>query len=112
MSQEQSTNSFDAFAEQFENDVVSFVRIVLDVGDDEFDAAGKQIRGIYPDQLELLEAYNRKDRRIAKRSGHGPGRSMSSSSKQTTCDPVAAWKQALSLSPIAPSPEATMISNP
>jgi phage terminase large subunit len=75
------TNQFDAFAEEFENDVVSFVRIVLGVGDDVFvtlpDGSRKQVAGIWADQLELLEAYNRKDRRIAKRSGHGPGKTTS-----------------------------------
>jgi phage terminase large subunit len=53
------------------------VRIVLGIGDDVFDADGKQTSGIYPDQLELLEAYARRDRRIAKRSGHGPGKTAS-----------------------------------
>lgn len=31
----------------------------------------------YPDQLELLEAYRRRDRRIAKRTGHRVGKSTS-----------------------------------
>ena len=44
--------------------VVAFVREVLGVEP-------------FPDQLELLEAYNRRDRRIAKRSGHGPGKTTS-----------------------------------
>lgn len=59
-----SIEAYDKFAEQFENDVVSFVRIVFEVEP-------------WPDQLELLEAYNRRDRRIAKRSGHGPGKTAS-----------------------------------
>lgn len=60
----QQANSWLEFLEAYENDVVSFVRNVFGVEP-------------YPDQLEILEAYNRRDRRIAKRSGHGPGKTTS-----------------------------------
>ena len=57
------------------------VRYVFGVGEDVFanvEGRGRiQVQGIYPDQLELLEAYQRGDRRIAKRSGHGPGKTTS-----------------------------------
>lgn len=61
MSEQANQSSWLEFFDAYENDVVSFVRNVFNVEP-------------YPDQLELLEAYNRKDRRIAKRSGHGPGK--------------------------------------
>ncbi len=54
-------NPYLAFLRQFEKDPVSFVRIVFDTEP-------------FPDQLELLEAYGRRERRIAKRSGHGVGK--------------------------------------
>lgn len=54
-------NLFEEFLARYENDPVLFVREVL--GADP-----------YPDQLEMLEAYGRRDRRISKRSGHGPGK--------------------------------------
>lgn len=56
-----ATTEFDLFADQFENDPVGFVRHVFGIEP-------------YEDQIELLEAYRRRDRRIAKRSGHGPGK--------------------------------------
>lgn len=54
-------NPFLDFAARYENDPVLFVREVLGAEP-------------YADQLELLEAYGRRDRRIAKRSGHGVGK--------------------------------------
>jgi phage terminase large subunit len=36
--------------------------------------ADKRGQGPFPDQVELFRAYDRKDRRIAKRSGHGVGK--------------------------------------
>jgi len=57
-------NPFAEFLARYENDPVLFVREVL--GGEPF-----------PDQLELLEAYGRRDRRIAKRSGHGVGKTTS-----------------------------------
>lgn len=54
----------DEFVDRYRDDPVLFVREVL--GADP-----------YPDQLELLEAYARRDRRITKRSGHGPGKTTS-----------------------------------
>lgn len=52
---------FDEFLARYAGNSVLFVREVL--GADP-----------YPDQLEMLEAYDRGDRNIAKRSGHGPGK--------------------------------------
>lgn len=54
-------NPFIEFLDRYADDPVLFVREVL--GADPF-----------PDQLELLEAYARRERRIAKRSGHGVGK--------------------------------------
>lgn len=70
---------------RYRGDPVLFVREVLGVGDDIFavvvdgEFAGQkiQVQGIFPNQLELLEAYGRRDRRIAKKSGHGTGKSTS-----------------------------------
>jgi phage terminase large subunit len=70
-------NRWQAFLDQYEDDAELFVREVLGVGEDAFDENGRQIAGIYPDQLELLQAYSRRDRRIAKRSGHGVGKTTS-----------------------------------
>lgn len=49
------------FCRRYDNDPVLFVREVFGVNP-------------YPDQIELLEAYRRRDRRISKRSGHGVGK--------------------------------------
>ncbi len=54
-------NPFDEFLERYADNPVLFVQEVL--GADPF-----------PDQIELLEAYGRRERRIAKRSGHGVGK--------------------------------------
>lgn len=58
---EPQKNPYRDFLAQFEDDIVSFVRVVFEVEP-------------YPDQIEMLEAYQRGDRQIAKRSGHGPGK--------------------------------------
>lgn len=55
-------NPFVAFIERYGPDPVAFVREVVG-------------REPYPDQIEILEAYARGERRIAKRSGHGVGKS-------------------------------------
>lgn len=55
-------NPFVEFVARYGPDPVAFVREVI----------GKEP---WPDQLELLEAYARGERRIAKRSGHGVGKS-------------------------------------
>lgn len=52
------------FVLRYRNDPVLMVREVF----------GKEP---YPDQIELLEAYRRRDRRIAKRTGHRVGKSTS-----------------------------------
>jgi hypothetical protein len=57
-----SQNPFVEFVRTYQDNVVGFVREVL----------GKTP---YPDQLALLEAYQRGERRISKRSGHGVGKS-------------------------------------
>lgn len=57
-------NPFLEFLDLYADNPVLFVREVL--GGDPF-----------PDQVELLEAYGRRDRRIAKRSGHGVGKTTS-----------------------------------
>jgi phage terminase large subunit len=54
-------NLFEEFLDRYENDPVLFVREVYGAEP-------------YPDQLEMLEAYARRERRISKRSGHGPGK--------------------------------------
>lgn len=54
-------NPWQAFVRRYAKDPVLFVREV-------FSATP------YPDQVELLEAYRRGDRRISKRSGHGVGK--------------------------------------
>ena len=61
MTAPQPANLFDTFLARYAGDAALFVREVL--GADPF-----------PDQLELLEAYTRRDRRISKRSGHGVGK--------------------------------------
>ena len=62
------------FLDRYAGNPVLFVREVLGVGPDVFDAAGKQTSGIFPNQLELLEAYGSGARRITKRTGHGVGK--------------------------------------
>ncbi len=64
MSQAVQTNPFIEFVEKYRDDPVRFVREVI----------GKEP---YPDQIQLLEAYRRRDRRIAKRTGHRVGKSTS-----------------------------------
>jgi hypothetical protein len=54
-------NPWLKFCRLYDNDPVLFVREVFGVNP-------------YPDQIELLEAYRRRDRRISKRSGHGVGK--------------------------------------
>lgn len=54
-------NLFQVFLDKYADDPVLYVREVL--GADP-----------YPDQVELLEAYGRRKRRIAKRTGHGVGK--------------------------------------
>jgi phage terminase large subunit len=49
------------FCRRYDDNPVLFVREVFGVKP-------------YPDQIELLEAYRRRDRRISKRSGHGVGK--------------------------------------
>jgi hypothetical protein len=49
------------FFDRYENDSVLFVREVFGIEP-------------YPDQIDMLRAYDRRDRRISKRSGHGPGK--------------------------------------
>lgn len=61
---DQQLQGWLAFAEAYEDDAEAFVREVFEV--EPFD-----------DQLEIIDAYNRRDRRIAKRSGHGPGKTTS-----------------------------------
>ncbi len=58
------SNPLLEFVRQYAGDSVAFVREVV----------GKEP---YPDQIELLRAYDRRDRRIAKRTGHGVGKSTS-----------------------------------
>lgn len=67
-------NPFTEFLATYQNDPELFVREVLGVGPDVFDDAGQQIGGIFPNQLEVLRAYGRRSRRIAKKSGHGVGK--------------------------------------
>lgn len=57
-------NPFEEARIRYRKDPVLFVREVFGVDP-------------YPDQIELLEAYARRDKRIAKRSGHGPGKTAS-----------------------------------
>lgn len=59
-----AVNPFVEFIARYGNDPVLMVREVF----------GKEP---YPDQIELLEAYRRRDRRIAKRTGHRVGKSTS-----------------------------------
>ncbi len=54
-------NPFEEARERYQNDSVLFVQEVFGVDP-------------YPDQVELLRAYDRREKRIAKRSGHGPGK--------------------------------------
>lgn len=58
------SNPFQEFLDRYADDPVAFVREVVG-------------REPYPDQVELLEAYGRRCRRIAKRTGHGVGKSTS-----------------------------------
>jgi phage terminase large subunit len=58
---DQPANPWQTFVKRYANNPVLFVREVF--GADP-----------YPDQVELLEAYRRGDRRISKRSGHGVGK--------------------------------------
>lgn len=75
-------NPVDEFLSTYEDNPELFVREVLGVGDDVYvqvkdgDLSGRrlQVGGIFPNQHELLEAYGRRDRRIAKKSGHGVGK--------------------------------------
>lgn len=60
----QVQNPFEEFLAKYAGDSVAFVREVVG-------------REPYPDQIELLRAYDRRDRRIAKRTGHGVGKSTS-----------------------------------
>lgn len=62
MTAPKTENPFDEFVRRYAQDSVSFVREII----------GKEP---YADQLELLRAYDRGERRIAKRSGHGVGKS-------------------------------------
>jgi phage terminase large subunit len=55
-------NPFREWLRMYGPDSVRFVREVI----------GKEP---YPDQIDLLRAYDRRDRRIAKRTGHGVGKS-------------------------------------
>lgn len=55
-------NPFHDFVRQYQHDSVAFVREVIGVEP-------------YPDQIALLRAYDRGERQIAKRSGHGVGKS-------------------------------------
>lgn len=57
----QPPNPWLEFCRRYDNNPVLFVREVFGVNP-------------YPDQVELLEAYRRRDRRISKRSGHGVGK--------------------------------------
>lgn len=66
-------NPFVEFAQRYQSDPVLFVREVLGVGEDRFEN-GKQVGGIFPNQLEILVAYGKRHRRIAKKSGHGVGK--------------------------------------
>lgn len=59
-----TANLFQDFLDQYADAPVAFVREVVG-------------RDPYQDQIELLEAYGRRDRRIAKRTGHGVGKSTS-----------------------------------
>jgi phage terminase large subunit len=54
-------NPWLEFCRRYDENPVLFVREVFGVKP-------------YPDQIELLEAYRRRDRRISKRSGHGVGK--------------------------------------
>lgn len=75
-------NPFVEFFTRYRSDPVLFVREVLGVGEDVFaevksgELAGRrlQLQGIFPNQLELLDAYAKRARRIAKKSGHGVGK--------------------------------------
>jgi hypothetical protein len=77
----EATNPFLEFMDRYAGDTELFIREVLGVGEDVFaevEGRGRiQVQGIYPDQLELIDAYNRRERRISKRSGHGPGKTTS-----------------------------------
>lgn len=57
-----SANPFLEFLERYRDDPEAFVREVIG-------------RNPYPDQVEILDAYRRGVRQIAKRSGHGVGKS-------------------------------------
>ena len=73
-------NPFVEFVARYRDDPELFVREVLGVGPDQFvtttgDVVVRlQVGGIFPNQLELLRAYGRRARRIAKKSGHGVGK--------------------------------------
>jgi phage terminase large subunit len=70
------------FVLKYREDPEAFVREVLGVGPDVFavieDGPYKghrmQIAGIYPNQMEVLRPYAKRARRIAKKSGHGVGK--------------------------------------
>ena len=77
----------DEFVERYRPDVELFVREVLGVGEDVFvqvEGRRVQVAGIWPNQLELLQAYQAArngtpgaKRRITKRSGHRVGKTTS-----------------------------------
>lgn len=75
----------DEFIDRYADQAELFIREVLGVGEDVYtviadgEYAGKrmQVQGIFPDQVELIRAYERRDRRISKRSGHGVGKTTS-----------------------------------
>jgi len=56
-----AANPFLDLADKYENDSVLFVQEMYDVDP-------------YPDQIDLMRAYDQRERRIAKKSGHGPGK--------------------------------------
>lgn len=56
------SNPFQEFLDRYADDPVAFVREVVG-------------RDPYPDQIEILDAYRRRVPQIAKRSGHGVGKS-------------------------------------
>jgi Terminase-like family. len=68
-------NVWQEFLDKYEGDSELFVREVLGVGPDTFDATGKQTGGIWPNQLGILKAYDKRVRRIAQKSGHRVGKS-------------------------------------
>lgn len=80
---EDATAVLVAWHRKYANDSALFVREVLGVGDDVFVEikdgrfAGQkiQVQGIDPWQLSVLQAYDRRERRISVVSGHGVGKS-------------------------------------